>query len=1187
MQTGLDEGTEGFAGAEFVEHPGQLELDTQFDGRAFDGAGAEAQVAQRREGLSAIGVTRRPDCGVERMVFVRVEAIMMKKTVRYSLVWLFLLLLACRLQAGRNPQEPDEPTPEIQSRFYLDGKPSLQMVDRFRRQAQQRYRELTDGLERYYRLLKGDGPKKVQKKLDRKAETVAYRLFLDYVDKLADGIGGAEFLPLARTVVRLDFALRCQARSLASVELLRKLPVILKSKRIPIRKVSSTEAVNLVNRQSGALYSQAELSALKERGVDISRLNPGDDSSLWVDHDVSAVDVRRHYESADDPLHRGIVVYFPLGKAYYKKVRKTQSRPKVDLYIDHAGRRLEYKLKLGAEVHAEPTCAALIMTLGFSADITRHVRDFKVVLGEASFLDFRREWESYFDSRYRVDDFVKDLGRDEEGNYVVFHEGLLEYMPEELLRIGPWAYGAAENSGLREVRGLLLFNLWVANLDLKESENNKLIARKVADRTRFFQIQHDMGYALGGVLPERPGSFPWQLVRKKTANYVVLNFPYQYHPGLVEHSLFRHVTFADARWMVRLIARLSRRQIQDAVFLGAWPAPLDRLLVEKLIARRNQLVTAFDLVGEATPEGSVIGLLPFDRLLTSEDGAVRNGELTVYRFPGRPQYYGPWLNDLVKGALTGLRNGAVDTLVDLVGSVRHLDLSPEWLGLDRRLIGKVCLHVHRQVQVNPAPRSEAESFLVKDTLDLGIRLGYGSVLSGDITHWRRLSLVYPVASRDAGRFHNRFLIDLALYRSSTECYPRHSFVLVREDSLEGRGRLALPHGDSVGMIELTGSRVSLRRQLLGYRSGSRAGKLVYWEDEDEYREKCLNLVLTFWHTLRVVPANFSWRRGCLDRRVYEMDVSEPDGDPLRKAAVERLVREGDGESFKGMARVKAFRNEYQEERKRLSLFGALLWSSLLRVDRLSTAPAGEGAAAVDYRVESRKLRQWRFFDNGERRQSIVRMTGGWDSRGLMTEPQVEFEFRIDDRSIHAVEFNEAYLGFINALLPGRELLPFSPELHTVDGMWGHTRMTVRIVLSAKAVENILQAREGQIWAALADVTLNPADHTGKTKSLMRSFQRLGTTKAGPDRLKKLVRAFGRAVRHTRHGYDPTLPALLLKLAGQDELYLDALLTVPGDKEQILPGEIPYYNEFGVRRQEYRSSYGFVLEDAADIYGILF
>lgn len=61
--------------------------------------------------------------------------------------------------------------------------------------------------------------------------------------------------------------------------------------------------------------------------------------------------------------------------------------------------------------------------------------------------------------------------------------------------------------------------------------------------------------------------------------------------------------------MVRLIARLTRKQIDDAVALGGWPLPLRQLLVEKLISRRNQMVEAFKLVGEKTPEGDTISLL--------------------------------------------------------------------------------------------------------------------------------------------------------------------------------------------------------------------------------------------------------------------------------------------------------------------------------------------------------------------------------------------------------------------------------------------------------------------------------------------------------------------------------------------------------------------------------------------------
>ncbi|MCP4215198.1 MAG: hypothetical protein GY765_11100, partial [bacterium] len=597
----------------------------------------------------------------------------------------------------------------IETTFCSKQQPSQKKILRYYDLIERRYGEVKQNLGSYYSQIKKHSKKKTKKKTKKKGEIKSYRILLKYIRQLQDLEDPVEFRLLAAKILHLDYALRINARKLATIEMLEKIPFSLRPKRIPLTAAPHGEASNLAN-PAGGFYSQKQLAALKARGEDISSLHPPKDSTFWVDHAISEIDVPRHYMTGQDPLHKGMEIIFPHQKAYFDKVRTTQSKPKLDIYIRRNGKKIRFKLKLGAEVYSETTCAALYTALGFSADITKYVSDFKVVLGDVDYLQFKRDWESYY-SGYNPDKYIKEKGEDEEGHYIIFYEGVMEAKPDGLLRVGPWAYGTNGNGGRREVRGSLLFNMWVSNLDLKEAENNKLILRKIDGRTRFFNIQHDMGFAFGKTYMERPGSFMWDLVKKKTDEYVYMNFK-----GIVDNSLFHKVTFADARWMARLIARLSRRQITDAVDLGGWPKQVRGLLVEKLIARRNQLVTAFELEGEKTPEDETIGLMEFDRTLTTADGVVKNGNLKIYRFKNHPQYFGPRVNEFIAMILRGLRNTAVGSVVGVASSMRYLTLKPEWFDLDPKIVSKIILRMDRQIQRNPLPKSDKDSYLVQDTL---------------------------------------------------------------------------------------------------------------------------------------------------------------------------------------------------------------------------------------------------------------------------------------------------------------------------------------------------------------------------------------------------------------------------------------------------------------------------------------
>jgi len=1117
---------------------------------------------------------------------------------------LFLLLLtaASVLRASERLPFNTQAKRLIQDTFYKDGQPSTEKIDRYRSIIDRRYREVKKNLVNVCRYVENKSKKKTDQKIENKSEIKAYEILLDFIDQLSrlkDPAHFVEFQRLALSILRLDYALKIQARKLASVELIEKIPFSLTGKKIPIRRAPKGEASNLVNPETGLFYSQDELLEIKRRGGDVSKLNPPSDSTFWVDHAVSRIDVREHYMGGRDPLHNGLEIFIPGKKAYYDKVRKTQSKPKLDLFVRHNGEKLEFKLKVGAEVHSETTCAALYTALGFSADISTFVKDFKVVLGKVTHHEFRMEWDSYYGG-YDLDKYIKSKGKDDEGNYIVFYDGVLEIKPPDLIRVGPWAYGGNGNGGLREVRASLLFNMWVSNLDLKESENNKLIVRKMGNEYRFFHIQHDMGFAFGKTYMERPGMFQWDLVKKRTDKYIHMNFN-----CLVDNSLFDYVTYADGRWMVRLIARLTRRQIADAVALGGWPEPLAKLLVEKLIARRNQLVRVFGLVGEKTPEGDIISLMKFDRYLTTADGAVKNGKLKIYNFEGYPQYFGPRVNEILALVLRGLRNAAVDTMVNLAGSLRYLVLDPEWFGIDDRFIGKIILRMDREIEQNPNPADVSESFLVKDTMQIGLRLGYGSVISGDVAYWRRYTLVYPVETRDEGRFHDKFIMNLLLPLKHKGRNISRDRVVMIEDFIEGRGKISLEPLGSMLEIVPSASKVYLNRRFIGFKDNPHTRRAVFFEDKSLYDELKLRVFFELFNFFQSVPFYAYVQNGTLNRDYVEMDTSGLETDPGKQKALEQLLLEGDPTLLKDLGRKTSIRDRFFEKKSYLKLLGLVKRRSVYRIDRLKE----KGSQEHDYiQVESRKLKSWGALDNGERHFSTVRLTGRTDGKSSVKEPLITLSFQVNDRSTHDGELKNGYLHFINTLALEKDFIDFDSTLHTSNGLWGYTRTMVNIVLYEEAIDNLIHAGETKIWEALAEVTGKSVDFwrrkaktvyrkgrpvvryyspehylAVKTRYFIRALRRSRKTRDGVEKMKQVVDALRKAVYTSGQTYAPDLLAVVHRLAGEGNVYMSARVGMPEHKELLFPAGTPLYNEAGTDRRRKPPVFIFSFDDPSEIY----
>ena len=100
-------------------------------------------------------------------------------------------------------------------------------------------------------------------------------------------------------------------------------------------------------------------------------------------------------------------------------------------------------------------------------------------------------------------------------------------------------------------------------------------------------------------------------------------------------SLLPYMTWEDLRWATRKIAALSEEQILHAACLSGLGYPGARLLTEKLVNRRDQLVRYFGLQSEVTllrPNGPDTGLT------VSGDGAIKvrrpGGKIDTVKIPG-------------------------------------------------------------------------------------------------------------------------------------------------------------------------------------------------------------------------------------------------------------------------------------------------------------------------------------------------------------------------------------------------------------------------------------------------------------------------------------------------------------------------------------------------------------------------
>ncbi len=1046
----------------------------------------------------------------------------------------------------------------------------------YRKTIQTRRDEVHQAIYRANRGFLGRNAKEAEKKAREDDTVVNFDLILADLDRLAS-IDPADRAAILRGAVRaleIDHSLRVEGEILGSVQQIRYIRASYKNWSIPLKSPITNEATNLLDPSTGKFLSHDELAALAAAGADLSRLEPDPNSTFWHRHDIAAVDVKPYFQGGQAPLQRGLRVDFPeQNQGYFKAVRKTQSKPKLDVtFTTSDGRKVKIKLKVAREIHSEPTAASLAAALGFHSDVSKHVESFKMILGKLTYKQFKKEWNSYYSS-YDLDKYVQFVGSDEDGNYVVFHRGLLESKPEGLNRVGPWAWGELGHRGVRETRALILFDQWIANADLKESENNKLIIREVDGTATMFHAQHDLGFAFGKLFRETPGQFPWNLVDRIDSQRIHLNYE-----AFQKNSGFEHITINDARWTYRLIGRLTRRQITDAVELGAWPEGMKKLLVEKLIHRRNEMVQALGLQEE-------IGILPVDRQVSSEDGLVKNGELKVPVVPKFPEKFEQGIWETISPTVAKIRDALMRLGAKAFSGMSSFDLAPIEVGLDSSLISNVHFNLSREVDENPEPEDENDRYLVRDTFRIGLELGAGFVVGGRVAFIRSYTLIYPKPTSTAAQYAGNFIYNVLLPYSAAldQLPPRH--ILIIEDSLEGGGVLRLdPDLLNLALsvpigIKGMASKVYLQRSIVS----KRGDRVRLYEDKSLYTELVARLYLRL-AMLKLPLGQHTASIGSINRTWYEIPSISSLNDLASRQILDTAVAKGDFTGVEKIGRPAEVSSKFRQSVLRLSLLGFLTSDSRFRVDELRIvnpqATEQQLQALRELQVQSSARSGWSWLDNGETRSRRFTLSSAMDGDTReIANPEIRMSFEISDKNTTTSEYSEKYLRFIDQLASVPNWMLFTPELHSRNHRWGYLHTTSNVVYGAAAIEALLNLNESAFFDAFERTFARSNPRTreyflGFAQFLYGSIESARKATTDSERLVRLVRGLKYAVFSEEGTLNGILLGIVNRLVGYDKIYMNAMVALPSDRENKLPGGVPLFREMGERPSKEQTPFVF-------------
>jgi len=112
-------------------------------------------------------------------------------------------------------------------------------------------------------------------------------------------------------------------------------------------------------------------------------------------------------------------------------------------------------------------------------------------------------------------------------------------------------------------------------------------------------------------LGESVNKFAWSVGRIDSENIILPHFA----------SANMNTTMDDAKWALRRLAKLKREDFTEVVDKSNFPHPVDKILVEKIISRRNSLIEIFEIEASEIPVNSklTVGELLKEGTIAKED----------------------------------------------------------------------------------------------------------------------------------------------------------------------------------------------------------------------------------------------------------------------------------------------------------------------------------------------------------------------------------------------------------------------------------------------------------------------------------------------------------------------------------------------------------------------------------------
>ncbi|MBI2521015.1 MAG: hypothetical protein HYV97_11375 [Bdellovibrio sp.] len=525
------------------------------------------------------------------------------------------------------------------------------------------------------------------------------------------------------------------------------------------------------------------------------------------------------------------------------------------------------------------------------------------------------------------------------------------------------------------------------------------------------------------------------------------------------------------------------------------------------------------------------------------------------------------------------------------------------LGLDEGLIAKVIFTIYRSIEKNDTPSGPGDKFLVRDTLKIGMRLGFGMVASGDVSLVRKYSLIYPVATKRQGAFHNKFIVNLFLpYQVAKNKLPP-KYVLMIEDTLEGRGRLNLggfiqfPVG-----LDTSLSAIKLHRT---FYDAKESDSMLIFEDHSTSTKVATELYAGL-SNLNLPMLNGSVEAGELKRHYLRVARSVLDKNSEAADSISLGMWENNLVGLKKYGTIRLLDDSFTEKYYRYTAFGLAYVEARNREDHfIETLPIpGQSSPNIyeHYQLYHDKTAKWMWPTSGEKKYKNVVLTGEPETDGKIKRASMLVSLRVLDLKANKREIGPGYLHMIDTITREQNFLNF--HYLVKKGHWGTTNLKMDIYFSEHNLKRLETVTSTEIWENVAKVTAEPKmaslegrrllrKHLWKNRHLLRvahnvralikSLMKYQTKPKAVEQLRGLANAIKEVTYLSESAFSPYGLAALVEIFGKDTVYFFARFSIPDDYIKELPNETVLERVRGPRPGAEAVFHPFVFNNIQQIY----